>query len=67
MSVFSLEYDPFSGVYTLLYFGKEVGYISKIKYEHDGRKGFRAVSVHGHIQYARTLTSAQDILMGAYH
>jgi hypothetical protein len=67
MSVFSLEHDAFSGVYTLLYFGKEVGYISKIKYEHDGRKGFRAVSVHGQIQYARTLKSAQDILMGAYH
>jgi hypothetical protein len=67
MSVFSLQYDAFSGVYTLFYFGKEVGYISKIKYEHDGRKGFRGVSVHGDVIYAYSLLSAQNLLMGAYH
>jgi hypothetical protein len=67
MSIIRLDHDAFSGVYTLYLRDQEVGYISKIKYEHDGRKGFRGVSVHGDVIYAYSLLSAQNLLMGAYH
>lgn len=67
MSVIRLEKDELSGVYTLYLHGKEVGYISKIQYKADRRKGFRGVSVHGDIIYAYSLLSAQNKLMEAYH
>lgn len=67
MEVIRLEQDLYSGVYTLYYFDKEVGYISKIKYKMDRRNGFRGVSVHGEIIYAPSLSSAKKRLMEVYH
>ena len=67
MQVIRLDHDAFSGVYTLYLHDQEVGYISKIKYEHNGRKGFRGVSVHGQVIYAYSLLSAQNLLVEAYH
>lgn len=67
MQVIRLDHDAFSGVYTLYLRDKEVGFISKIQYEHNGRKGFRGVSVHGEVIYAYSLLSAQNRLMEAYH
>lgn len=67
MQVIRLDHDAFSGVYTLYIRDKEVGFISKIQYEHNGRKGYRGVSVHGEVIYAYSLLSAQNRLMEAYH
>ena len=67
MQVIRLDHDAFSGVYTLYIRDKEVGFISKIQYEHNGRKGYRGVSVHGEVIYAYSLLSAQNLLMEAYH
>lgn len=67
MQVIRLDHDAFSGVYTLYLRDKEVGFISKIQYEHNGRKGYRGVSVHGEVIYAYSLLSAQNRLMEAYH
>lgn len=67
MPVFTLDHDLYSGVYTLYYFGKEVGYISKIQYQATGERGYRGVSVHGDIVYGRSLKAAQALLMGVYH
>lgn len=53
--------------YTLTYFGKEVGYVSKIRYLQTRDRGYRVTSVHGQIAYARSLKLAQDALMGMYH
>jgi hypothetical protein len=67
MDVIRLEQDLYSGVYTLFYFDKEVGYISKIKYMATGERGYRGISVHGGIVYARSLKMAKTRLMEAYH
>jgi hypothetical protein len=53
--------------YTVIYYGKEVGYIAKIRYMTSRYRGFRAVSVHGEIGYARNLLDAQNVLMGMHH
>lgn len=53
--------------YTLTYFGKEVGHICKIRYLQTRDRGFRVMSVHGEIAYARNLELAQSVLMGMYH
>ena len=53
--------------YTVTYFGKEVGYIAKVRYIKTRHRGYRAVSVHGEIAYARNLLMAQNLLLGMYH
>ena len=53
--------------YTLTYFGKEVGHICKIRYLQTRDRGYRVISVHGEIAYARNLGLAQSTLMGMYH
>lgn len=67
MEVIRLEQDLYSGVYTVFYFDKEVGYISKVKYNQTRERGYRGVSVHGDVVYARTLRMAQTKLMEQYH
>ena len=67
MEPIRLEQDLYSGVYTVFYFDKEVGYITKVKYKMDRRNGFRGVSVHGEIIYASSLSSAKKRLMEVYH
>jgi hypothetical protein len=53
--------------YTVTYFGKEVGHICKIRYLQTRDRGYRVISVHGEIAYARNLLIAQNMLMGMYH
>ena len=55
------------GTFTLSYFDKVVGYISKIKSYVAPDRRFRAVSVHGDIFYARSLKGARSWLMEQYH
>jgi hypothetical protein len=52
--------------YTLTYFDKVVGHVGKIGTKHTAHK-WRAVSVHGHLQYCYTLGEARKWLMTMYH
>jgi hypothetical protein len=54
------------GTYTVLYFGKEVGWFSKGRLA-NGDKCWRALSVHGTIKHLRTRDGAREFLLGAYH
>lgn len=54
------------GTYTLMYFGKEVGWFVKSRLP-SGEKCWRALSVHGQIRHCRTRGAARDFLMSAYH
>jgi hypothetical protein len=54
------------GTYTVLYFGKEVGWFQKGRLP-SGEKCWRAMSVHGVIKHLRTRQGARDFLLGAYH
>ena len=54
------------GTYTVLYFGKEVGWFSK-GWLPNGEKCWRALSVHGTIKHLRTRDGAREFLLGAYH
>jgi len=55
------------GTFTLTYFDKVVGYISKVKSDVTPQRRFRAVSVHGQLHYATSLEGARSWLMAAYH
>jgi len=54
------------GTYTVLYFGKEVGWFSKGRLP-NGAKCWRALSVYGTIKHLRTRDGAREFLLGAYH
>jgi hypothetical protein len=64
--VINLE-NHHDGTFTLTYFDKVVGYISKIKSYAAPDRRFRAVSVHGNIYYAGSLKGARSWLMEQYH
>jgi len=53
--------------YTLTYFGKDVGYISRVRYLKTKERAFRGVSVHGDIKYASSLKTVSNLLLAAYH
>jgi hypothetical protein len=53
--------------YTLTYFGKEVGHISRITYLRTKERAYRGISVHGEIKYASSLEACRKALLEAYH
>jgi len=53
--------------YTLTYFGKDVGYISRVRYLKTKERAFRGISVHGDVRYASSLKSIRNLLLAAYH
>jgi len=52
--------------YTLYYFDKVAGHVAPITAKKTTHK-WRAVSVHGHLQYCYTLGEARKWLIGMYH
>jgi len=59
-------HDNKDGTYTVLYFGSEAGFINKVKSYQTRLRQFRAVSVHGTIQYSYSLKTAKDATIAAY-
>ena len=55
------------GTYTLRYREREVGYISKVVRYADSQRLWRLVSVHGQVEYARSLQRAKSRLMEILH
>lgn len=53
--------------WTLYYFDKEVGYISKRPSISGHYNTYRGVSVHGSIVWTGSLDSAQSALLAEYH
>jgi len=53
--------------WTLYYFGKEVGYISKRPKMQGNYDTYRGVSVHGAIVWTGSLESARSALLAEYH
>lgn len=53
------------GTWTVLYFGKEAGYIEPIRYG-KADKGYRAVSVHGRLDHTYTLEGAKRFVIENY-
>jgi hypothetical protein len=52
---------------TVTYFWHEVGHYSPIRYLKSRERGWRYVSVHGHLGYASSERAAQRALMEHYH
>lgn len=52
-----------NGVISLRYFGRELGFISKVKLAIGNRQKFRAVSVTGDMDYFDTLHDARLFLL----
>ena len=52
--------------YTLFYFDKVAGHVAPITGKKTAHK-WRAVSVHGHLQYCYTMSEARKWLIGMYH
>ena len=61
-----IKLHKLDGLYQLDYFGKLVGYISKIKIKNPDRHTWRAVSVGGEVKHCWSLDGAQRWLMDQY-
>jgi hypothetical protein len=53
--------------YRVTYFSSEAGWINKTKLHKDKRIAYRAMTVHGKIQYFPSLDSARLFIIENYH
>lgn len=54
------------GTYTVQYFGKDAGYISRVTYLRTKERAWRGVTVYGEIRYASSLAAARRAVIEAY-
>jgi hypothetical protein len=55
------------GLYRVTYFESEAGWINKTRLHQDNRVAYRAMTVHGKIQYFPSLDSAKLFIVENYH
>lgn len=53
--------------YRVTYFGSEAGWINKTRLQKDNRDAYRAMTVHGKIQYFLSLDAAKLFIVENYH
>ena len=53
--------------YRVTYFSSEAGWINKTRLQQDNRVAYRAMTVHGKIQYFPSLDSAKLFIVENYH
>jgi hypothetical protein len=59
------EQEP--GLYRVTYFNSEAGWINKTQLQKDNNTAYRAMTVHGKIQYCQSLDSAKLFIVENYY
>ena len=59
--VFDTHYNK-DGTVTVMYFGKAIGWLNKVSYEHSNDHTWRAVTIRGETSHHYTYESALDAI-----